>query len=188
MNINEYIHPIFLVGYAASGKTTFGKALASAIGREFIDLDFYIEQRFRSTIRDIFAQRGEDGFRVIERNMLREVLGLENVVIACGGGTPCFFNNMEEMNSSGITVMLKATEESLLRRLTINRSRRPLVMNLSDDELLDDIRQKLAQRMPYYSKAHLTFESDNLEDIHQITDSVKRFLALISDYNPQHDD
>lgn len=81
---------IFLTGYMASGKTTLGKAYAKACGLSFIDLDWYIEERMHSTIRDIFATRGEDGFRQLERKMLLEVAEFENVIVACGGGTPCF--------------------------------------------------------------------------------------------------
>lgn len=125
--IKEEVAPIFIIGYMACGKTTFGKALAKAKGWEFIDLDFYIEQRFRMPITRIFAEKGEREFRRMESAMLREVGEFENVVVACGGGTPCFMGNMEYMNGRGLTVWLEATVERTVARLLVNNSRRPLM-------------------------------------------------------------
>ena len=90
---------IILIGYMGAGKTTIGKLLASNLNCEFYDLDWYIESRFHKSIPEIFAERGEDGFRQIEHSMLQEVVGFEDAVIAVGGGTPCFFDNMEIMNT-----------------------------------------------------------------------------------------
>lgn len=89
------MNPIFIIGMPASGKTTFGRALARRLGREFIDLDFCITQRFRASVAEIFARDGEEAFRRREAAMLREVGEMEDVVVACGGGTPCFSSNME---------------------------------------------------------------------------------------------
>ena len=98
-----------------SGKTTLGKAYSQACGLEFIDLDWYVEGRMHKTINELFAEKGEQGFREIERAMLHEVGEFENVVIACGGGTPCFFDNMPYMNSVGTTVFLDVNPISVLR-------------------------------------------------------------------------
>lgn len=95
---------IFLMGYMGSGKTTLGRAFARAEGLEFIDLDWYIEERLHKSISELFAERGEEGFRNLERKMLHEAGEFEDVVIACGGGTPCFFDNMEYMNRQGTTI------------------------------------------------------------------------------------
>jgi shikimate kinase len=81
-----------------AGKTTVGKALGKELGMMFYDLDWYIESRMRKTVSQIFAEKGESGFREIERNMLHEVAEFENIILSCGGGTPCFFDNMEYMN------------------------------------------------------------------------------------------
>lgn len=89
--------PLFLVGYMAAGKTTLGRLAAQLLNVEFIDLDAYIESRYRKRISDLFAERGEEGFRDIERRMLHEVAEFDNVLVATGGGTPCFFDNMEYM-------------------------------------------------------------------------------------------
>ena len=98
------MRPIFLIGYMGSGKTTVGRILARQYGIEHIDLDWRIEQRFHTKISDMFAEIGEDGFRRRERNMLQEIMGMEDVVVSVGGGTPCFFDNMEQMNSAGYTI------------------------------------------------------------------------------------
>ena len=97
---------IFLIGYMGAGKTTLGKAFARAMGLAFVDLDWYIEERFHKTIRQIFSERGEDGFRELEKRMLHEAGDFEDVVISVGGGTPCFFDNMDYMNQTGETVFL----------------------------------------------------------------------------------
>lgn len=168
--------PIFIVGYMACGKTTFGRALARRLGRSFVDLDFYIEQRFHSRISEIFATRGEEGFRRMEASMLREIGEMEGVVVACGGGTPCFADNMDYMLGRGTTVWLQASDARLLERLTINRARRPILADKTDDEILAFIRSHIAQRIPHYSRAHITFCGENLENRRQITESVDRFL------------
>ena len=108
---------IFLVGYMGAGKTTLGRALAKATGMQFIDLDCYIEERFRKTIAQIFAEKGEEHFRDLERRMLHEVGEFEDVIISTGGGTPCFFDNIEYMNSQGTTVYLDVPVERLHIRL-----------------------------------------------------------------------
>ena len=99
---------IFLIGFMGSGKTTLGKALAQKLGVDFIDLDLYIETRYHKTVREIFAESGEERFRQIEKSLLHEVADFENVIIAAGGGTPCFFDNIDYMNGHGTCVYLKA--------------------------------------------------------------------------------
>ena len=159
----------------AAGKTTLGKALARDLGLQFIDLDHYIENRYRCTVSQLFAERGEEAFRQIERNMLHEVAEFEDVVISTGGGTPCFFDNMDYMNAQGITVFLKASVDVIHTRLTIARTQRPLVANKSADELRQYITDMLERRAPYYTRAAHTFCADYLEDNCQVEESVKRF-------------
>ena len=117
---------IFLIGYMGAGKTTLGRALAKELGIQFIDMDSYIEARFCKTISKIFAEKGEEGFREIERRILHEVGEFEDVIISTGGGTPCFFDNVEYMNGQGTTVFLDVPEERLFIRLSIARSKRQL--------------------------------------------------------------
>ena len=126
---------IFLTGYMGAGKTTLGKAFARELGLSFIDLDWYLEERFHQTISQLFAERGEDGFRRLEQKMLHEVGDFENVVISTGGGTPCFFDNMDYMNAQGQTVFLDVDEETLFRRLRVATAQRPILRGKSDAEL-----------------------------------------------------
>ena len=166
---------ILLVGFMAAGKTTLGKALARDLGLQFIDLDHYIESRYRCTVSQLFAERGEEAFRQIEHNMLHEVAEFEDVVISTGGGTPCFFDNMDYMNAQGITVFLEASVNVIHTRLTIARTQRPLVANKSAEELRQYITDMLEHRNPYYTRATHTFCADYLENNCQVEESVKRF-------------
>jgi shikimate kinase len=166
---------IFLLGYMGAGKTTLGRALAAALGLQFIDLDCYIEERFRKTISQIFAEKGEEGFRNIERRMLHEVSDFEDVIISTGGGTPCFFDNVEYMNGRGTTVFLDVPVERLSIRLGIARHKRPLIKDKNDEELRAFIVEQLGKRLPHYSKALHTFRADRLEDKTQIEMSVEAF-------------
>ena len=170
---------LFLIGFMAAGKTTLGKALARDLGLQFIDLDHYIENRYRCTVSQLFAERSEEAFRQIERNLLHEVAEFEDVVISTGGGTPCFFDNMEYMNSKGTTVFLDASVDVIHTRLTIARVQRPLVKGKTAEELRQYITDMLIRRLPYYSQAAHTFCANRLEDTEQVNDSVKRFKEEI---------
>lgn len=170
---------IFLIGYMGAGKTTLGRALAKELKIEFLDLDNYIEERLCKSISQIFAEKGEEGFRDVERRMLHEAGEFENVVISTGGGTPCFFDNIEYMNGQGTTVFLDVPVERLFIRLSIARKKRPLIMEKNDEELRSFITEQLAKRLPHYSKAKHKFIADQLEDIKQIETSVRNFLQQI---------
>ena len=144
---------VILIGYMGAGKTTIGKALAQELGVTFYDLDWYISNRMRKTIAQIFEERGEDGFRQIERNMLHEVAEFEDVVISCGGGTPCFFDNIDYMNQQAPVVYLKADPEVLCKHLAMSKNDRPLLRGKSQEELITFIREQLEKREPFYTKA-----------------------------------
>ena len=173
------MQPIFLLGYMGCGKSTLGRNVGAITGMQFIDLDNYIERRFHATVSQLFARHGEDGFRDIERRMLHEVAEFEDVIVACGGGTPCFFDNMDYMNSRGTTVWLTTSIDRLHSRLKRGRAKRPLIAGKSDEELLDFIQQALDQRMPHYSKALHTFEGDLLENSSEIGATASRFINQI---------
>lgn len=172
---------IFLIGYMASGKTTLGRALARRLGYRFIDLDFYITQRFRRSVAEIFAERGEEGFRRLESNMLQEVGGMDDVVISCGGGTPCFFDNMDFILANGFCVWLDTDVDCMVRRLLVARVRRPLVEKAGNDpeRLRKLVSAHLEERTPFYSRADIKFAGDLLEDRRQIDDSVDRLIGLL---------
>ena len=170
---------IFLIGYMGAGKTTLGKAFARAMGLTFIDLDWYIEERFHKTIRELFTDRGEDAFRDLERRMLHEAGEFEDVVISVGGGTPCFFDNVDYMNSVGETVFLDVDIRVLFRRLKIAKQQRPLLDGKSDEELMLFIQEALQKRLPFYTRAKHTFNGEKLEDRRQIQQSVERLKELL---------
>lgn len=174
------MHPIFLLGYMGSGKTTVGRAVAKATGLEFIDLDHYIESRFCKSIKDIFAEKGEEGFREVERAMLSEVCNFENVIVACGGGTPCFYDNMEVMSRAGSTVYLNASVDVLHSRLLSGRAARPLIANLDDEGLRTFIADALAKREPHYLKATVNFPANLLESGEQIKETVSRLIDTLA--------
>ena len=140
--------PLFLVGYMAAGKTTLGRRVAQLLNVEFIDLDAYIESRYRKRISDLFAERGEEGFRDIERRMLHEVAEFDNVLVATGGGTPCFFDNMEYMRHRGVTIYLAASVQTLCRRLSHAKVKRPLVAGKTPEELYEYITE-MASRLSF---------------------------------------
>ncbi len=164
---------VFLIGYMGAGKTTLGRAFAHAAGLSFIDLDWYIEERFHKTIGQLFAERGEQGFRELERRMLHEAAEFEDVIISVGGGTPCFFDNMDYMNTRGDTVFLEASPEVLFNRLKAGKQQRPLLAGKSDEELRAFICEALEKRRPFYAQAKFLFPSGKLEDKTQIRDAVE---------------
>lgn len=170
---------IFLIGYMGAGKTTLGKAFARAMGLTFVDLDWYIEERYHKTIRQLFTERGEDGFRELEKRMLHEVGDFENVVISVGGGTPCFFDNVEYMNRVGETVFLDVAVDVLFRRLKVAKQQRPLLAEKNDEELMAFIVDALQNRLPFYTQAKHVFNGELLEDRYQIQQSVERLKELL---------
>ena len=171
---------IILIGYMGSGKTTVGKALSKDTGMMFYDLDWYIESRMRKTVSQIFAERGEEGFRQIEYNMLHEVAEFENVIISCGGGTPCFFDNMDYLNQQGDVVYLKATPETLYKHLLMAKVERPLLKDKSPEELIAYITDHLKERAPFYEKARHTLDVNVLDNYDKIAISVERIKTLLA--------
>ena len=170
---------IILIGYMGAGKTTVGKALAKELHMPFYDLDWYIESRMHKTVKAIFDERGEAGFRKIEHNMLHEVAEFEDIIISCGGGTPCFFDNIDYMNRQGETVYLKATPEVLYGHLKMGKTIRPLLLNKTADEVQVFIREQLTQREPYYSKAKYVLDVNLLDDYEKIKISVEQLRNML---------
>ena len=140
----------------------------------FYDLDWYIETRMRKKVKQIFDERGEEGFRVIEKNMLHEVAEFEDVVLACGGGTPCFFDNMEYLVGQGDVVYLRGTPEVLFRHLKMGKGVRPLLLGKNDEELLEYIKENVEKREEFYMKANHIVDIPCMEDEDKILDTTEK--------------
>lgn len=136
-----------------SGKSTVGKRLALRLRYSFVDMDKIIEKEAGMQIGRIFDEKGEDEFRRMEHELLLKTSKMENVIVSTGGGVPCFYDNMDIINRSGISIYLKMTSEDLLKRLKGSKYERPLIRDLSKDELADYIKEKLREREPYYLKS-----------------------------------
>ncbi len=165
---------IFLIGYMGCGKSTLGRRLAADMGIQFIDMDSYIEERNYKTVPQIFAEEGEAEFRKKERKALEELTEFTDVVIATGGGAPCFFDNMELMNQSGVTVFLNIDPTILAGRLLKSKTERPLIKGKSREELIAFIHESLQKRSPFYEKAALQITKPDVE-----TDTVIEQLKQI---------
>ena len=171
---------IIIIGYMGAGKTTVGKALAKELGVMFYDLDWYIETRMHKTVKQIFDENGESGFRQIEHNMLHEVAEFENVVVSCGGGTPCFFDNMDYMNQLGETVYLKASPDTLYAHLKMGKGVRPLLLNKTPEEVQVFIREQLKQREPFYEKAKHIIDINVMDNTDKIEMAVRQVRHLLN--------
>ncbi len=144
---------VYLIGYMGCGKSTAGKGLAKKLGYEFIDLDELLEANEGRTISEIFANDGEEAFRKIEQATLASTFGLEHVIIATGGGAPCFFDNMAQMNAHGLTIYIQMTPEGLMERLQGGMDHRPILKGKSPQELHRFIAEALEKRNPFYTQA-----------------------------------
>lgn len=152
---------IYILGFMGSGKTTIGMKLAAHLNWSFIDLDRDIEERTGLTIPELFSRHGEAYFRRVESDMLKNLRTINRAVISTGGGAPCFGGNMEFMQETGLTIYLKLAPGQLRSRLSGTGQERPLIRNLNDEELLQFIEEKLAEREKWYSLAELTVDGFN---------------------------
>lgn len=167
---------IYLIGYMGSGKSTVGKELAQTLNLQFIDLDSYIEERNFKTIPEIFASEGEDGFRKAEQKALHEVSEFENIVIATGGGAPCFFDNMDHIKKTGTSLYLEGSPRILAERLMNSKTERPLIKGKTEKELIAFIDETLAKRNNWYKRADVTMEFDHDISTKEVIDALKEFI------------
>ena len=173
---------IFLIGYMGCGKTTLGEALAREMSVRYIDLDEFIEQQCGMTIAEIFDKMGEKRFRELECEALREVAAMTDVIVGCGGGTPCHGDNMTLMNEAGTTVWLTTSPERITARLLLpeQKSKRPKIFHLPDEEVLPMVKAELEARTPIYSQAHLQFDSTDIETAEATRRTAKRLATLLT--------
>ena len=166
---------VFLIGYMGSGKTTIGKLVAEKLGYGFVDMDAHIEEKYFNTISNIFAELGEEQFRLMEQRCLHEVSDFEDVIISTGGGAPCFFDNMEYMKSQGLTIYLKLTAAELAERLEASQAnKRPLIAGRSGEELKKIIADGLAKRETFYSQAAYALSGGVDETVNEICTLISR--------------
>lgn len=153
---------VALVGFPGSGKSKVGKRLARALTWQVRDIDCLFEERYKITIPLFFEKYGEQAFRKCEAKLLRSLQEEKNIVIACGGGLPCFEDNMQWLLNNSFCIYLQLSPQSLYNRLCNSKTERPLLANKSPEELLVYIQKTLALREPFYAQAHLVVKGENL--------------------------
>ena len=155
---------VILIGYMGSGKSSIGKRMARKTKMKVIDLDDFIVEKENMTVPQIFENKGEVYFRKKEREYLKQLLqASENIIISVGGGTPCYGDNMEEILKSTPNVFyLKASVETLTKRLKKKKEERPLIKNIANDDLQDFIRKHLFERNFYYMQSHQIIDVDDI--------------------------
>lgn len=169
---------IYLIGFMGSGKSYTGKRLAQLMSYRFLDLDEVIVENAQKSIRRIFEEEGEAHFRVLEKNALRDTGTLVNTVISCGGGAPCFYDNIDWINEYGLSIYLEAAPRLLVQRLLHKRAERPLLKDIPESELLAQITAKLQAREACYLKAAAVFRQNQLEEA--VAEQLHRdFLNII---------
>jgi len=144
---------VFFIGFMGCGKTTWSRKLANHLGYEFMDLDHILEAKVGMTIAEYFEQHGQDAFRLLESQVLKETEYPENAIVSTGGGLPCFFDNMDWMNANGQTLYIKLSPKTLAERLDKGKTTRPLIAGKHGDELVAFIAEKLAEREDFYNRA-----------------------------------
>lgn len=153
---------IYIIGFMGSGKSQFGKNLANVMNYSFLDLDELFENRYKISVVDFFNKYNESQFRQIEKKLLISTFDEDKLVVSTGGGTACFFNNMDLMNEHGMTIYISVSLQVLYSRLSQSRKPRPLIGNLVDLSLKDEIAQLLEKREKYYQQAKIVLTANNL--------------------------
>ena len=160
---------IFLIGFMGSGKTHWGRLLSQKLGIPFFDLDEQVTEHAGKSIVEIFAEDGEEHFRMHEKDVLHIITESHDAfVMSCGGGSPCYFNNIEYMNQSGVSVWINTPLNTIFSRLKGEKEKRPLIKSLSDDQLKSFISKKFADRKIYYEQADVMVDEEPLQLDHLI--------------------
>lgn len=169
---------VFLVGYMGSGKSCIGQRVANHLDWKFVDMDNLIESKADLSISEIFSIKGEAWFRDLERETLQEFKDENNIIVATGGGVPCFGDNMEVMKQIGVTIYLKVSPENLFTRLERGRANRPKIKGLDDVELMDFIKTTLPQREEFYDKSSFLINCNGVSEEY-IATHINRYLEII---------
>ncbi len=165
---------IYLVGYMGSGKSSALKQLGKLLSWETYDLDHLFEENYKISVQDFFHKYDEDAFRKLESQLLKETVKYENAVIATGGGTPCFYDNMDWMNANGTTVFLKVSTKTAVVRLLNSKKKRPLIEGKSEQEVIEFVNKHYGDRMKFYEQAHITVKGESLD--------VEELVGRLQDY------
>ena len=163
---------IYLVGYMGAGKTTTAKRLAGRLGWQVVDTDALFEEKYKISVCDFFNKYDEPLYRKLESEVLKSTESMENTVISTGGGTACYFDNMEWMNHHGLTVFLKISEKAVTDRLLHAKRKRPLAEGKSEAELTEFVQQHYTSRLPFYERAQITVKAEDL-DIDSLLERIK---------------
>lgn len=169
---------IVLLGYMASGKSSIGKRLSKKLSVQFLDLDDYIIEKEKMSISKIFEKKGEVYFRLIENKYLKEVLSKEDdFILAVGGGTPCYANNIEEINKeNNLSIYLQGSTQTMINRLIKKKSKRPLIASLSNDKLAEFVAKHLFERRAYYEQAKITVKIDH-KTKKEVAEELQKLLS-----------
>lgn len=166
---------IYLIGFMGCGKSTTGKKLSAKMNLPLMDIDKRIEEMEGKVVSEVFAAKGEEYFRKLEADVLHDSTFYDDAVISCGGGTPCFFDNMEWMKKNGLTVYLKASPDFLFSRLLTKKYKRPLIASMNDQQLHQYIKEKLKEREKYYQLADIKFPAQDV-DIEEFINVIGKSL------------
>lgn len=166
------LNRIYLVGYMGAGKTTAARRLAHLLGWEVVDTDALFEEKYKISVNDFFNKYDETLYRKLESEVLKATESLENVVVSTGGGTACYYDNMEWMNQHGLTVFLRISPQAAVDRVIHSRHKRPLVEGKSEEELTEFVNRHYASRMPFYEQAIITVKSEDL-DVDSLLEMIK---------------
>ncbi|RKW61242.1 MAG: shikimate kinase [Riemerella sp.] len=170
---------ISLMGYMGSGKTLVSKELSILNNFKIFDLDTEISKQNNRSITEIFKEKGEIFFRKTEKEVLEKILSSEkNIILSLGGGTPCYYNNIDSINEKTISVFLKTNVKTLAQRLSSEKDKRPLIQNISNEDLPEFIAKHLFERNPFYNQAKITINTDNLS-AREIAEEILTQIKLI---------
>lgn len=177
-------HTIYIIGYMAAGKSQVAKGLGERLGYSFWDTDFYLENRFRQRVSDLFELYGEAFFREKEAMALDELQGSYRAVIATGGGLPCYHDNMPKMLSSGTVIYLQYTLEDLTQRVNLCKRTRPRIAHLEGKALAEKVHADMQLRAPFYEQAHITIPCSRPSQALTSDEVVEEILKALGLYPP----
>ena len=165
---------IYIVGYMGAGKTTAARRLANHLGWGVVDTDAMFEEKYKISVCDFFNKYDEPLYRKLESEVLKSTADLENVVISTGGGTACYFDNMEWMNQHGLTVFLRISQKAVVDRLVHAKRKRPLAEGKTEAELTEFVNRHYTSRLPFYEQAKITVKAEDLD--------LEGLMGMIEDY------